>query len=245
MDSNFITLSEIKNLASKRALTYYYQSNSTKLVKQLMGVNPLNREWVDDALNKIKNASQSQGFIRVKYLIQCLEVLYFCEWILKQNSFNDNEVLQNIHRAETLYLNTCLNFIEQNIHSSTSILHNFSHLFSAVNVLSETNVKMGQKYKQMLTRYQALNSSFNKVYDLCYIANDKFTNVHSQQIASLIVFHESSFKMYPGLKEDILETIKNKLDEILIESRERFESINSDYNPSLKKLYAETKYFYD
>ena len=244
MENVFIKLSELRKSVNKNALSNNH-SNSSKIVKQIIGVNPLNREWVDDASNKLKVALQSQGFTRVKNLVKSLEALYFCDYILKQNQYTDAETSQLIHKAETSYINSCLSFIEQNIHASNKILNSFSHLFSAVEVITETNPTMGAKYRQMLSRYHSLYTSFTKIKEICSSSNRHFNKQNAQQIKSLMIHHEASFKMYPSLKEELVELIKTKLDESLFEIQESIEKSLSDRESSLEKLLLLLNGFYD
>jgi len=245
MDNVFIKISDIRNKANKKATLYYQQSNSSKFMKQMIGANPLNREWVDDAASKLKYALQHHGMKRVKAIVQALATLYFCDWVLKQNQYTDNEVQQMLHKAETSYINFCLGYIEQNIHASNKVIDSFTLLFSAIDVISETNPTMAQKYKQMLSRYHSLYSSFQKINDLCNSSYKVFTKSNAQQIGSLLSINESAFKMYPSLKDDIVDIVKTKLDELLHDAQSEIDKMLSESQLSLEKLLLILNNFYD
>ncbi|MCL2062781.1 MAG: FHA domain-containing protein [Candidatus Cloacimonetes bacterium] len=245
MENIFLKISDLRTNANKKALLHYQQSSGTKVVKQIIGANPLNREWVDEASNRLKFAMQNQGFQRVKALTQALNTLYFCDWVLKENNYSDNEIKKMIQKAETTYLNACLSFIEQNVHQSNKVIGSFTTLFQAIEVISETNHSMAQKYKQMLSRYHSLYTTLIKIKDICNKPNNKLNKTNTQQISSLLTHHDSAFKMYPSLKEDILEIIKNKIDEILIDIQNETDKILSAHEPSLNELLKLLNEFYD
>jgi hypothetical protein len=212
----FTKISAIKNNANKIALFSYNQSSSTKIVRNIIGVNPLQKEWVDDIKICVKNAMKQIGFKRVNGLVHALERLYVYDHVLKESNFIDNDISHLIIKAETSYLNTCHSYIEQNIHNSTKALEHFSLLFEAIEVIAETNRAMAQKYKNMLSRYQSLYVTFNKILEICNFSYDKFKSSHAKQISVLMQQNRSAFKMHPNLFKDILDVIKLKLDDTLM-----------------------------
>jgi hypothetical protein len=242
MDKLLVKLSEIKRNARKKAVAYDNQTSKTKLVKQIIGFNPLDKEWLEEGKEKLKKAQHNEGLNRLKYLAQALDVFYFCHGILQQHETSDHEILQLIHKAETMYVNTCLKFIEDNIHESNRILKHFNALFLAVEVITESNPAMAQKYKQMLSRYSSLYNTFQKINDIC---SNPLTPSHTKQIKALITTNESSFKMYPTLKKDIMELIINKLDVYLIDFQENMDKIKAERMPSLDKIVGILKDFKD
>ena len=234
MENIFIKISDLKSNAGKRA--YNSQSNSGKIVKQIIGLNPLNKEMVDEAKSKLKSALKNHDFRRIHYLIQCLDILYYCCWVLKNQQSNNQEITKMAARVETLYINSCINYIEQNIHTSNKILSLFNLLSSAIEVVLETNQVMGKKYLQMLSRYNSLHSTFLKITDLCQIPNSLFTKQNTQSINTLMTSQEGSFKVYPHLKENIIDIITNKLDIIHNETQKKIEKIITAKEPSICKL---------
>jgi len=240
----FIKTSVIKKNASRQAMNYY-QSHATKVIKNIIGVNPLNREWVEEADSILKKGLQSKGFVRVKYLIQALEKIYFCAYILQESQYTDREINIQIQKAEISYINSCLDFIEQNIHSSDTILKSFSLLIFAVDVVHEVNPAMGDKYRQILTRYNVLFNSFSKITELCGFSNNNFTQKQTQQIKALIGLHSSALKMYPTLKAELIEIVINKLDEYIIEFNDDIACLMTEEGPSLKKVYKKYNDYYE
>jgi hypothetical protein len=245
MDYKFKKVSEIKHKAYKRAFTHFDQSNSKKIVKQIVGINPLNKEWVDAIHKNFSLATKSTGIAKVNALVSVLDMLYFCEWILSQSQSTDPDIARLLPQSETGYLNSCLNYIEKNIHSSNLILQSFNTLISAVDVLSEGNPQMAQKYKQMLSRYQSVHSSYMKIKEICDVQNKRFDNKQASQIASLISHHESALKLYPSIKENIAEIVHAKLDETLMNTTIKTEKILSDPAPSIKSLCSVLSSFVD
>ena len=149
----------MRHKAVKRAFMHHDQSGGQKFMKSIIGINPLKREWIDDAIFKIDSAKKNTTIARVKYLVQALDILYFCEWIIQKNKNIDLEVNQLIHKAETLYLNSTLSYIETSMNTSESIINSFPTILAAIDVLSEKNNKMADKYKRILAKHESLHSS--------------------------------------------------------------------------------------
>ncbi|MCL1827761.1 MAG: hypothetical protein FWG20_06955, partial [Candidatus Cloacimonetes bacterium] len=234
MNKVFIKMSDLRSISSKRA--YSSSSNSGKVVKQLIGISPLNKEWVDSAKQKLKYALKTKEMTRIKYLINCLDILYFCDWILKNHQIQDIEINQMLNKTETLYINAVINYIEANIHNPKEILSSFDLVSAAVEVLNEANQNMSQKYKLMLSRYSSLYSTFQKINEICHLSTAQFNKNITSQISSLIALQETAFKVYPQLKENILEIVSRKLDIIHADLFDNVLKENAQDNPSIKIL---------
>lgn len=237
MNNFFIKLSDIRSNAYNKAYSFNSSNKSTKAIKQIIGVNPLKREWVNKASNKLALASQNQGTKKIKYLIASLDILYFCEWVLKENQYTDSEIFQLIEKAETSYINNCLAYIENFIHNSKKAFNNYTGLSEAVNVLIEYNPTMGQKYKQMLVRYQSLYVTYEKINEICDLPNDLFSKSDSVKLAKLYSVHNVNFKMYPELQEQIIDLLNYKVENLYIDSINKLNKVsNSKVNNTLNSL---------
>jgi len=238
MEKRFIKVSEIRRRASQKAMLHSNASGSKKIVKQLVGMNVLEKEWIDDARHKYSIAIKKTDLSRFDYLVQALEAIYFCVWILQHNSVTNEDVSKLVLKIETSYYNNCHTYIEQNIHSVSNIVNCFNDCSAAIEVLAENNPNMANKYRQMLNKFKALNSSYIKIADYCSPSNQKFNNIQATQIAALISHHDSALKMYPTLREHILEVITKKLDEIFASTESDIEQILASPQPSLQKIIA-------
>jgi len=237
MNNFFIKLSDIRSNAYNKAYSFNSSNKSTKAIKQIIGVNPLKREWVNKASNKLALASQNQGTKKIKNLIASLDILYFCEWVLKENQYTDSEIFQLIEKAETSYINNCLAYIENFIHNSKKAFNNYTGLSEAVNVLIEYNPTMGQKYKQMLVRYQSLYVTYEKINEICDLPNDLFSKSDSVKLAKLYSVHNVNFKMYPELQEQIIDLLNYKVENLYIDSINKLNKVsNSKVNNTLNSL---------
>jgi len=245
MEKRFIKVSEIRRRASQKAMLHCNATGSKKLVKQIVGMNVLEREWIDEARHKYSLAIKKTDLTRFDYLVQALEAIYFCVWILQRNSVTNEEVSKLVLKIETSYYNNCLTYIEQTIHSTSGIVNAFNDCSAAIEVLAENNPNMANKYRQMLGKFKALNSSYIKIADYCSPTNQKFTHIQATQIAALINHHEAALKMYPNLKEHIIELITTKLDAIATTAESEIEQILASPQPSLKKIIALLEGFID
>lgn len=235
MNDLFTKLSDLKNTAYKKAFTYSNQVKNQK-IKNLIGVNPLNKEWIEEAKHKIKMSANHQGAVKIKYILSSLEKLYYCDWILKNSQFSDNEVFLLIEKAETIYLNICLNFIESHIHDSYKIHQSFKHLQIAIDVLNEANPVMSNKYKQIINRHYSVNSTINHINEICEISNTKFTKSDAVKIIKLISINDSIFKMYPDLKEQVADIINVKLDSLYIDYMTKIKNLKNNLSYSVTDL---------
>jgi len=238
MEKRFIKVSEIRRRASQKAMLHHNASGSKKIVKQLVGMNVLEKEWIDDARHKYSIAIKKTDLSRFDYLVQALESIYFCVWILQRNSVTNEEVSKLVLKIETSYYNNCHTYIEQNIHSVSNIVNCFNDCSAAIEVLAENNPSMANKYRQMLNKFKALNSSYIKIADYCSPTNQKFNNIQATQIAALISHHDSALKMYPTLREHIIEVITKKIDEIFTSTENDLEQILASPQPLLQKVIA-------
>jgi len=243
MEKRFLKLSEIRAKANERALLEYKQSHSAKIVKQIVGVNVLDRAWIDEANRKYQIAKKRTDLTRFDYLKETLDILYYCQWILARNSTVDDEVNKLLHKVETSYLNNCLSFIEQNIHNTATIVNCFTDCSTAIEILGESNAKMADKYRQMLSKFKSLNSSYIKIADLCSASS--FTHLQATQIASLLAHHEATLRMYPTLRDAIIELVTQKLDKIFAVTEKALEQELSGSSPSLQQILSLLQAFID
>ncbi len=223
----FIRISELKSNSYKKAYNYSYSNKGTKTLKKIIGVNPLNKEWIEEAIYKFRLANQNQGVAKIKYQISSLELLYFCDWVLRNYNYSDNEIYQLIDKVETSYINSCLSFIESHVHDSHLIFKSYSSLVVAVSVLNEFNSVMAQKYQQMLSRYQSVYYAYEKINEIYEVSNNEFTVNNASQLFKIFTLNSTGFKMYPELKEQISELISYKVESLYLDA---VNNLNKLYN---------------
>lgn len=233
---DFILLSELKKKAYKKSVLDQDNDKSSKIIQTFIGINNVNKEWFEEAKNKYQRAQKSTGISRIHLIQNALIDIYCCEYAMKTGTYQDKDVSVYVDRIETNYLNFTLEFIETYIHQEKSVLAHYHQLSSAVAVLEETDSKMAAQYRIMLNRQQSLLQSVQKIQKTLDTSALDLTDSHFQQISNILQMHENTLKLSPGIKEELLEEIRGKIDQLLLHYQKLVSEEEALAYPSLLKI---------
>lgn len=212
----FILLSTLRKKAYKKTIDHSDSETSSQWVNQLMGINTVKKKWLNTALSAYDQSQKSKEFRRVQLLQESLLNVYICEYQMKNTGYHDLEIKSLKERAEQSYYNTCLEFIESVIHQEKSLLQNYAVLTQAVALLEEYNSKLAVQYKSLLLRKQSLVQSMNKIQETLELNPEQIDEKHVSQIRSILKHHDQTLRQSPALREEILEDLRMKMDQLLL-----------------------------
>jgi len=229
----FSLLSDLKKQAYKDFANNKKSSNQSKLINQIIGINTVNKQWQDKALRSYELANRNIGFNRVTHLQESLVAIYACEYASRNSGVEDPNILKLKAKVENSYYNTCLEFIESCIHDEKKMSQYYNTLQEAVDLLEEYNSKLATQYKTILSRKKSLISSVQTIQETLEANVADINENQLEKIKTLIKHHEYDLKASPDLKEDILEDLRFKMDELLMYYQEKVEKEEKKQNPSL------------
>jgi len=234
--NDFSQLSQIRRDAYKLCQADLHKEENKKLLNQIIGINTVKKEWLDLAIKNYDFAQKSTGFKKVTLLQNALTHIYACEYSMKNSGFQDNDIIRLKDKIENSYLSTAIEFVETYIHHEKTLLQNFDILNSAVSVLQENNSKLANQYKIILNRSKSMFHSMQKVQNTLEINPLDLSENDFKQIRNIIKLHENSLRITPNLKEEILEDLRSKLDQLLLYYQKQVSEEEKQGSPSLKKI---------
>lgn len=234
--NDFPALSLIRRNAYKLCQQEVKSDDSRKLLNQIIGINTVNKQWLDEAKSLYENATRSTGFKKVNFLQNALTSIYACEFAMKNTGIQDNEIIRMKEKIENSYLNTTIEFVETYIHHEKTLLQYFQPLNSAVSLLQECNSKLANQYKIILSRNQSMYQSMQKVQATLELNPLELSEENFKQIRSMIKIHENSLKMTPSLREEILDDLRTKLDQLLLHYQKKIVDEETQALPSFLKI---------
>lgn len=212
----FVLLSALRKKAYKKTIDQNDSEMTSQWVNQLMGINTVKKRWLNTAVSAYEQSQKSKEFRRVQLLQESLVNIYICEYQMKNTGYHDLEIKSLKERAEQSYYNTCLEFIESVIHQEKSLVQNYAVLSQAVSLLEEYNSKLAIQYKSLLLRKQSLVQSMSKIQETLELNPDQIDEKHVTQIRSILKHHDQTLKHSPALREEILEDLRMKMDQLLL-----------------------------
>ncbi|HOD53577.1 MAG TPA: FHA domain-containing protein [Candidatus Cloacimonadota bacterium] len=234
--NEFILLSDLRKQAYKNHVSHKKPENQSKLINQIIGINTVNKQWLETARTAFEKAGKNTAFMRVSLLQESLIAIYTCEYAMKNSGIHDQTINQLRDRVENSYFNTCLEFIESCIHNEKTMMQYYNTLTGAVALLEEYNSRLAQQYKVMLNRKQSLVQSMQKIQESLELNPVDLNENHLYKIKTLLKHHENDFKVSPSLREEVLEDLRIKMDELMLYYQEKISGEEKNQFPSLLKI---------
>ncbi|MCB5249553.1 MAG: FHA domain-containing protein [Candidatus Cloacimonadales bacterium] len=232
----FALLSELRREAYKQYTSNKSGLGQTKIINQIIGVNTVNKQWQEAATNAYNRAKLNIAFQRVSHLQEALIAIYACEYASKNSGVHDSNILTQKAKFENSYYNTCVEFIESCIHNEKKMAQFYNTLQEAVALLEEYDSKLAKQYKSMLNRKQSLINSMQTIQETLEINVTEISDQDLEKIKSLIKHHEIDFKISPELREDLLEDLRYKMDDLLMYYQGKIEKEKQKVNPSINVI---------
>ncbi len=234
----FVLISELKKRAYKKSILEQNPEKPHTVIQQFIGINNVNKEWLEEAISKYNKSLKQTGFQKIHTLQLALVDIYCCEYAMNTSTFQDKDVLIYKDKIENAYNNLAMEYIETFIHNEKAIISHHSQLSSAVSVLEESNSKIAAQYRIMLNRQQSLLQSVQKIQKTLDNSPLELTDQHFLKISNILKLHENALRLSPGVKEELLEEIRSKIDVLLLHFQKMISEEESLAYPSVFKILA-------
>jgi len=149
----FIKIPDLKKRAKKDIEKHLLNwDRKKKVLNSIIGVAATNKEWLIDAQKKYSIGLSKKNIDKINYFLSALFDIYKCYFLMEHSRFTDEKIISLKDKYETSYLNTVLEFIEENIHNEQEIALNFNYIKQAINVLYKNLKKNSMPFSIILIR---------------------------------------------------------------------------------------------
>ncbi len=239
MRNQILRISELRKKAKQDVAAHIDRWDNTKRVlNSLIGTAATNRDWLDTAQRHYSAANAYDGLERLDYLVSSLFNVYRCEFRMENGRFKDETVFSLKEKVETSYVNSILDFLEENIHDESNRNHHLADIQQAISALSEVNRKLASGYHNMLGRYMQQGEVKDIIERLLDTPVEDITPTVAVRIKGIFQLHESSLRKNPRLMDHLVNYLRGKIEEVFLCVRKRYEEEEGKEQPSLRKLIA-------
>ena len=211
----FIKIPDLKKRAKKDIEKHLLNwDRKKKVLNSIIGVAATNKEWLIDAQKKYSIGLSKKNIDKINYFLSALFDIYKCYFLMEHSRFTDEKIISLKDKYETSYLNTVLEFIEENIHNEQEIALNFNYIKQAINVLSSENSQLAKGYYSILEKHISLNQSQEGILKILLIPDEDFSAYHALRLKGMFLNSENVLKKNPTKKKILLQKLEEKLNAI-------------------------------
>ncbi len=239
MRNQIYRISELRKKAKHDVTAHIDRWDSTKRVlNSLIGTAATNRDWMETAQRHYNTATSSQGLDRLNYLVSALFNIYRCEYRMEIGRFRDENVFSLQEKIETSYVNSLLDFLEENIHDEPNRTNHLTDIQQAIAALSEVNRKLASGYHNMLGQFMQQEEVKDIIERMLDTPVEDITPTVAIRLKGIFQLHESSLRKNPKLMQHLVGFLRGKIEEVFLLIRKRYEEEESKPQASLRKLIA-------